>query len=160
MSGLLAANRAEGRHPYNSRPRANLGNRPVRPMVRRPNQRLAGGQISSASIPASRNQATGGRLWPKSRTIPSGKRNNATLIGLPPVGVTRQHSIVADVQALASRIHDHLGQRRHVPQPQVEALAGNRVQGMHGITNQCPYADEWIPWTATAARDRRGADRL
>ncbi len=33
-------------------------------------------------------------------------------------------------------VDDHFGERRNVAQPEVEALSGNRVQGMHCIADQ------------------------
>ena len=65
-----------------------------------------------------------------------GRRQQGHRVQPPPALIARQHVGRAQVEAEAPGLDQHLGQRGHVAQSQVEALAGDGVHGVGGLAHQ------------------------
>ncbi len=90
-------------------------------------------------------RATPGRSSPKSFTRPSVKR--VTPVRSPARHPAKRASSPA-APASAGSAGDQLREHRRIAQPQVEALAGHRVQRLRGVADQHRALRHAAPWRA------------
>ena len=67
---------------------------------------------------------------------PVGHRHQCDIVGPPPAFVARQRRERAIVEAEPPVVDHDLGQRRDIAQSEIEALAGDRMDGVGGVADQ------------------------
>ena len=123
-------------HRYTRSPRSSFGTSPVRPAASATKQLLQGRHAldqpeAEVAGGAQHREVVGEQ--PVER-VEGGRRQRR--VEPAPALVALERGERADVEAEPGRIGDHLGQRRHVAQAEVEALAGDRVHAVRRVADE------------------------
>ena len=100
------------------------------------NRRFSPGMRSTAANPRIPRQPDRPDIVRKQAVQPVGHGHQADIVGAPPAFVALQGRQPAMIQAEPPVVDRDLGERRDVAQSQIEALAGNRMDGVGRVADQ------------------------